>query len=42
MNDLFFHLTGACGEHWHPNLINVTILCVVAAYFIKRAYANEH
>ena len=28
MSDVLYHATGLCGEHWHPNVINVTALCL--------------
>ena len=29
MNEHLYHLTGLCGEHWHPNAINVTFFLMV-------------
>ena len=32
--EFLYHATGLCGEHWHPNAINLTVIglgvwCVV-------------
>jgi hypothetical protein len=27
--EFLYHATGLCGEHWHPNAINLTVIGVV-------------
>ena len=29
MTDFLYHALGICGEHWHPNLINVSLLAMI-------------
>lgn len=36
MSDTLYHLTGACGEHWHPNLVNMTALALVAVLILRQ------
>ena len=24
--DFLYHATGLCGEHWHPNFINLSVI----------------
>tara|TARA_Y100000593_G_scaffold93218_1_gene187279 strand:- start:2278 stop:2442 length:165 start_codon:yes stop_codon:yes gene_type:complete len=26
MTEFIYHALGICGEHWHPNLINVSVI----------------
>ncbi len=26
MEEFLYHALGICGEHWHPNLINVSVI----------------
>ncbi len=37
MNEYLYHLTGLCGEHWHPNFINVTFLAMTAILCYRAA-----
>jgi hypothetical protein len=30
MKEFLWHALGLCGEHWHPNLINITALVLMA------------
>lgn len=30
MSEYLYHLTGMCGEHWHPNLVNVAFITTCA------------
>ena len=41
MSEALYHALGLCGEHWHPNLINVSLfaLLVLAAYRTTREKA---
>ncbi len=41
MDDFLFHFTGACGEHSHPNLLNVTLICALTYFAIKRIRSYE-
>ena len=27
--ELLYHASGLCGEHWHPNAINLTVIGLV-------------
>ena len=29
MSDALYHALGLCGEHWHPNLINVSLVALL-------------
>lgn len=29
MSEALYHALGLCGEHWHPNLINVSFFAVL-------------
>lgn len=40
MNEYVYHLTGMCGEHWHPNLINLS-LAALLAYAAYRAWHKQ-
>tara|TARA_R100001163_G_scaffold2920_2_gene4437 strand:+ start:12459 stop:12596 length:138 start_codon:yes stop_codon:yes gene_type:complete len=35
MNEFFYHALGICGEHSHPNLINMLFLGAVAFVSFK-------
>jgi len=41
MSEAIYHALGLCGEHWHPNLINVSLLGLLiwAAYRTTREKA---
>ena len=26
LNDFLWHASGMCGEHWHPNAINLSVI----------------
>jgi len=30
MKEFLYHALGICGEHWHPNLINLSLIAMVA------------
>tara|TARA_Y100001978_G_C23351829_1_gene272382 strand:+ start:275 stop:415 length:141 start_codon:yes stop_codon:yes gene_type:complete len=40
LNDFLWHASGMCGEHWHPNALNVTaivlIVCIASAIAYRR------
>ena len=29
MKDFIYHALGICGEHWHPNLLNLSLITLV-------------
>jgi len=31
MTEFLYHALGICGEHWHPNLVNVTAIVMIAS-----------
>lgn len=35
MTDFIYHAMGFCGEHWHPNAINITAMALIASLVIK-------
>lgn len=43
MNEALYHALGLCGEHWHPNAINMTALVLVlcAAYRMTTDKASK-
>jgi len=32
MIELLRHLTGVCGEHWHPNFLNMSMIAATIMY----------
>lgn len=39
MTDALYHALGLCGEHWHPNALNMTALLLVVTYIYRRRNA---
>jgi hypothetical protein len=35
MTDFIYHIMGFCGEHWHPNVINITAMVLIATLILK-------
>jgi hypothetical protein len=35
MQEFLYHALGICGEHWHPNLINLSAIGLVVFYAVK-------
>ena len=35
MTDFLYHALGVCGEHWHPNAINVTAMILIVSLLVK-------
>ena len=35
MTELIYHTMGFCGEHWHPNAINITGMVMIATLILK-------
>ena len=31
MKEFLYHALGICGEHWHPNLINITFMIMLVS-----------
>ena len=29
MTEFLYHALGICGEHWHPNLINLSLIAML-------------
>ena len=29
MKDFIYHALGVCGEHWHPNLLNLSLIALI-------------
>ena len=40
MSEFIYHALGFCGEHWHPNAINMTAMFMIAALIIKSIKNN--
>ena len=38
LSDFLWHASGMCGEHWHPNALNVTAIVVLVAIASAMAY----
>ena len=41
MKDVFYHASGMCGEHWHPNAINVTFLILCACLVYRQVHSTH-
>jgi len=44
MKDFIYHALGVCGEHWHPNLLNLSLIALtmfVAYTAIKKQYKTK-
>jgi hypothetical protein len=35
MTESIYHILGLCGEHWHPNVINITAIIITAGLILK-------
>lgn len=40
MGEIVSHVVGACGDHWHPNLLNISAITVGFAGFISYIKVN--
>tara|TARA_B100000963_G_scaffold148538_2_gene129568 strand:- start:301 stop:435 length:135 start_codon:yes stop_codon:yes gene_type:complete len=40
MIDFLYHALGFCGEHWHPNAINISAMILIATLIIKSIKNN--
>lgn len=40
MTDFLYHVLGFCGEHWHPNAINISAMILIATLIIKSLKNN--
>ena len=43
MLEFLKHALGTCGEHWHPNLFNISMLAASissAVYYVKIKFYN--
>ena len=41
MTEFIYHLLGLCGEHWHPNAINITAM-TMATILITKSIKNKY
>jgi len=41
MTEFLYHALGICGEHWHPNLINVTAIVMIASIIARIIYKRH-
>ena len=41
MRDILYHASGLCGEHWHPNAINVTVIVLIASLIARIIYKRH-
>jgi hypothetical protein len=44
MKDFIYHALGVCGEHWHPNLLNMSLIALtmfVAYKAIQKQYKTK-
>jgi hypothetical protein len=41
MTEFIYHALGFCGEHWHPNAINVTAI-LMTAILITKSIKNKY
>jgi len=38
MTEFLYHALGICGEHWHPNAINITAIVMIASIITRIIY----
>lgn len=38
MKEFLYHALGICGEHWHPNLLNITLIVMITSLSIRFIY----
>lgn len=38
MTEFLYHALGICGEHWHPNAINMTAIIMIASIVARIIY----
>lgn len=38
MSEFLYHALGICGEHWHPNALNVTAIVLFVSIITKIVY----
>ncbi len=41
MTEFLYHALGICGEHWHPNAINVTVIVMIASIIARIIYRRH-
>jgi len=41
MTEFLYHALGICGEHWHPNLVNVTVIVMIASIIARIIYRRH-
>ena len=35
MSEFLYHALGICGEHWHPNFLNISLILLLMFGFYK-------
>ncbi len=38
MQEFLYHALGICGEHWHPNAINITLIVLLISISARMVY----
>tara|TARA_R100000734_G_C3314436_1_gene106036 strand:+ start:465 stop:602 length:138 start_codon:yes stop_codon:yes gene_type:complete len=38
MQEFLYHALGICGEHWHPNLLNITLIVMATSIITRIVY----
>ena len=38
MKEFLYHALGICGEHWHPNLLNITLIVATVSILTRAMY----
>ena len=38
MSEFLYHALGICGEHWHPNALNITAIVMIISIVTRIIY----
>ena len=38
MQEFLYHALGLCGEHWHPNVLNITLIVLLISISSRMIY----
>lgn len=41
MTEFLYHALGICGEHWHPNAINITAIVMIVSIIARVIYRRH-
>jgi hypothetical protein len=41
MTEFLYHALGICGEHWHPNALNITAIIMIASIVARLVYKRS-